>query len=305
MVMDQHSVIPESPRPRGGDWKRALGDYWKLTKPEVNFLVLVSVLVGFDLGRPSAVDWTLLFFTLLGTLLVASGTGTLNQYLERVFDGRMRRTVERPLPAGRVSPSGALVFGLLLAVIGGVLLALQVNILASFLAIVTLATYLLIYTPLKRRTPLCTVVGAFPGAMPPLIGWAAARGSVSAEAWILYALLFFWQFPHFLAIAWMYREDYERAGYLMLPQGDHEGRAMAWQVVAFSLLLIPASLLPGLVGEAGSVYLIGAVALGLAFLYCGGRLAFSRTRPCARQVLLASIIYLPLLFSLMMADKVS
>src|SRR5947209_12698373 len=170
----------------------AVGDYWTLTKPEVNFLVVVSTLVGFYLGSHGRLDWLLLVHTLLGTLLVASGTATLNQFLEREPDSRMRRTARRPLPAGRLAPECALYFGVLLSVAGAIELALAVNALASLLALLTLASYLLFYTPLKARTPLCTLVGAFPGAMPPLIGWAAARGSLSLEAWVLYAMLFFW-----------------------------------------------------------------------------------------------------------------
>src|SRR5204863_3315070 len=182
--------------------------------------------------------------TLLGTLLVASGTATLNQYVERKHDANMRRTAGRPLPAGRLAPWEALVFGILCSVGGGVYLWVAANALASILAMLTLLSYLLVYTPLKRKTPLCTLVGAFPGAMPPLIGWAAAHGRLSAEAWVLYAILFFWQFPHFLSIAWMYREDYARAGLLMLPQNDPQGRRAARQILVTSLALLPISLLP-------------------------------------------------------------
>jgi len=282
-----------------------LADHWTLTKPEVNFLVLVSTLVGFYLASPGHVKVELLVHTLLGTLLVASGTATLNQYLEREFDALMRRTARRPLPAGRLAPPQALRFGMALSLGGGLYLAVAVNLLASLLALLTLASYLLLYTPLKRKTPWCTLVGAFPGAMPPLIGWAAARGSLSPAAWVLYAMLFLWQFPHFLAIAWMYREDYARAGYLMLPPADREGRSMAWQIVACSLVLVPVSLMPAWLGQVGSVYFVGALVLGLSFLGYGARLATSRSKLLARRVLLASIIYLPLVFGLMMMDKAS
>jgi len=182
-------------------WLAHLADYWTLTKPEVNFLVLVSALVGFYLAAPGAVQGWLLFHTLLGTLLVASGTGTLNQYIERRTDACMRRTANRPLPAGRLAPAAALWFGILISIAGGAELWVAANPLTSALALATLVTYLALYTPLKRRTPLCTVVGAFPGAMPPLIGWAAVRNGLNAEAWVLYAILFLWQFPHLLAIA--------------------------------------------------------------------------------------------------------
>ena len=188
-------------------WTVVLADYWTLTKPEVNFLILITTFAGFYLASPAS-HWRilLLFNTIVGTMLVASGTGTLNQYFERCFDSQMRRTARRPLPAGRINPSRALWFGVVLSVAGGLYLAVLVNFLASLLALLTLSTYLLLYTPLKRKTPLCTLVGALPGAAPPLIGWAGASGSLSAEAWVLYAILFLWQFPHFMAIAWMYRE---------------------------------------------------------------------------------------------------
>ncbi|HLI35156.1 MAG TPA: heme o synthase [Terriglobia bacterium] len=280
-----------------------LSDYWKLTKPEVNFLVVMSALAGFYLGASGPVHFKLLFNTLLGTLLVASGTATLNEYLERAHDARMRRTSNRPLPAGRLTAREALIFGLLLSAAGGIYLAWTANALASFLAILTLVSYLALYTPLKRKTPFCTLVGAVPGAMPPLIGWAAASGSLSFGAWVLFFMLFLWQFPHFTAIAWMYRHDYSRAGYLMLPPADHEGRFMATQVVGFSLLLIPISIIPALTGHTGQVYLFGALILGILFVYCGVRLAISRSNSVARRVLLASVIYLPLVYALMMLDK--
>lgn len=215
----------------------------------------------------------------------------------------MRRTAQRPLPAGRIAPAAALGFGILLAAAGGLLLWLAVNLLSSVLALVTLGTYLLFYTPLKKKTPLCTLVGAFPGAMPPLIGWSAARGSLSLEAWLLYALLFFWQFPHFLAIAWMYREDYSRAGLRMLPAGDVEGRFMGRQILAFTLALLPVSVVPVLLGQVGLIYLSGALLLGIIFLVYGARLALYRTKAQARRLVLASVIYLPLVFALMMANK--
>ncbi len=284
-------------------WLAAVGDYWVLTKPEVNFLVLISTLAGFDLAARGPLDLPLLFHTLAGTLLVASGTGTLNQYIERHSDTHMRRTANRPLPSGRLSSARALIFGLLISVFGGLYLWLAVNPLTSCLALATLATYLLIYTPLKTRTPWCTFIGAFPGAMPPLIGWAAARGTLSAEAWIVYGILFLWQFPHFLAIAWMYREDYARAGLLMLPRGDPDGRATARRILAFSLALLPVSLLPAFLGQVGWAYLVGAGAMGLGLLYYGLRLAAMRSSALAKQLLIASIVYLPLVFALLMLDK--
>src|SRR5579863_5059478 len=199
-----------------------LADFWALTKPEVNFLILITTFVGFYLASASDRRFSFagLFNVLLGTLLVASGTGTLNQYLERKFDAQMRRTARRPAAAGRLTPSAVLAFGAALAAVGSIYLVIAVNLLASALATVTLLSYLFVYTPLKRITPMCVLVGAFAGAMPPLIGWVAASDRLNIEAGILYAMLFLWQFPHFMAIAWMYREDYDRAGYLVLPKGN-------------------------------------------------------------------------------------
>ena len=284
-------------------WRSKVADYWSLTKPEVNSLVVASTLAGFYLAWRGPMNYALMIHTLVGTLLVASGTATLNQWVEREFDARMRRTANRPLPAGRLSSSEALWFGIGLSVAGGLELALAVNILASFLALLTLASYLLLYTPLKRKTSYCTLVGAFPGAMPPLIGWAAARGNLNLEAWILYALLFFWQFPHFLSIAWMYREDYERAGLLMLPPNDPQGGLAARQILATSIALLPVSLLPTLLGQLGMTYFFGALALGLAILYYGASTAMVRSKVMARRLLLASVFYLPLVFGLMIVDK--
>jgi protoheme IX farnesyltransferase len=293
--------LPVSGLPR---WTAVLADYWTLTKPEVNFLILITTFAGFYLASPAS-HWRflLLFNTLVGTMLVASGTGTLNQYVERCFDAQMRRTARRPLPAGRINPSHALWFGVVLSVAGGLYLAVLVNFLASLLALLTLSTYLLLYTPLKRKTPLCTLVGAFPGAAPPLIGWAGASGSLSTEAWLLYAILFLWQFPHFMAIAWMYREDYARAGYQTLPLGERQGRFMAWQTIVFSLALIPVSLVPALLPRAGMVYFAGVLALSSGFFCYAARLAFCRTNTTARRLLFASIVYLPLIFALMMFGK--
>lgn len=285
-------------------WTAVLADYWALTKPEVNFLILITTFAGFYLASPAS-QWRilLLFNTLVGTMLVASGTGTLNQYIERRFDAQMRRTARRPLPAGRINSSHALWFGVVLSVAGGLYLAVLVNFLASLLALLTLSTYLLLYTPLKRKTPLCTLVGALPGAAPPLIGWAGASGSLSAEAWLLYAILFLWQFPHFMAIAWMYREDYARAGYRTLPLGERQARFMAWQTIVFSLALIPVSLVPALLPRAGMVYFVGVLLLSSGFFYYAARLAFCRTNTTARRLLFASIVYLPLVFALIMFGK--
>lgn len=281
-----------------------LADYWELTKPEVTFLVVTTTLAGFYLGARGALDWVRLLHTLLGTALVAAGTGTLNQFFERDVDLKMRRTARRPLPAGRLRASRALAFGVALAVAGGLELGIGVNLLSSFLALLTLASYLFIYTPLKKRTYLCTAVGAFPGAMPVLIGWVASGHELEFAAWVLYAILFFWQFPHFLAIAWLYREDYARGGLVMLPRRDRSGSVMARQIVFFSLALVPITLAPSLLGLAGPIYFFGALALGLGLLYFAVRLAMTRTPMGAKWLLHASVIYLPLVYGLMMLDKI-
>jgi protoheme IX farnesyltransferase len=294
-----------SPRLRGRAL-RVLGDYWALTKPEVNFLILVTTFAGFYLAsQPGSDGFRILpaVPTLLGTLLVASGTGTLNQYLERVFDAQMRRTARRPLASGRIESSHALWFGISLSLAGAVYLAAAVNILASLLALVTLLTYLFLYTPLKRKTPLCTLIGAFPGAVPPLIGWVAARGRLDPEAWVLYAAVFLWQFPHFMAIAWMYREDYARAGYLVLPLDERRDCFVIWQSAGVSLFLIPMTLVPTIIGESGLVYSVGALLLGSIFFYYSARFASRRSNVTARHLLAASIIYLPAVFLLMMLNK--
>jgi heme o synthase len=282
-------------------------DYWSLTKPDVNLLVGITTAAGFCLGRPYHVHGfpvIRLLHTLIGTMLVAGGTGTLNQWTERRFDALMRRTARRPVAAGRIEPSHALAFGLLLSSVGALELALAVNALSSVLAVLTMASYLLVYTPLKRKTALCTVVGAFSGAAPPLIGWAAATGSLGFEAWTLYALVFLWQFPHFMAIAWMYREDYDRAGYTVLPGGEFGARFMLCQAMGPLLVLFPLSVAPVLLGRAGVVYLATALVLGAWFIYRADRLAAQPSKAMARRLLFASIVYLPLLFAVMLADRV-
>jgi heme o synthase len=280
-----------------------VSDYWALTKPEVNFLILITTFAGFYLAstsEPAKFHYLPVLHTLLGTLLVAGGTATLNQALEASFDSQMRRTARRPVAAGRIRPFHAFAFGVSLAVAGAAYLAFVVNGLTCLLAVVTLATYLFLYTPLKRLTPLCTLVGAFPGAMPPLIGWAAARGKLDPEAWILYAIVFLWQFPHFMAIAWMYREDYARAGYLVLPLNEQRDRYVVWQSLVISLILIAVTLVPAIHGKSGPIYFAGALVLGTVFAFCSARLAFQRSNSSARRLLLASIVYLPAILILML-----
>lgn len=280
-----------------------IADYVELTKPRVTALILMSTLVGFYLGSPAEINFLLLFHTLLGTALVAGGTAALNQFWEREPDGKMLRTKDRPLPAGRMEPWKALSFGLVFSVAGIFYLIAMVSSLTALLAGLTLATYLFLYTPLKKRTPLCTLVGAFPGAIPPLIGWVAASGDFTLGAGILYLILFLWQFPHFLSIAWLYREDYARAGIMMLPVVEPDGKATGRQILVYCAILLPASLLPSLVGEMGWIYFGGTCALSAAFLLYGIRAATARTKVQARRLLQASVVYLPLVYGLMMIDK--
>jgi protoheme IX farnesyltransferase len=276
-----------------------LSDYWALTKPDVNFLILTTTFVGFYLAstRDRQFSFAGLFNTLLGTLLVASGTGALNQYLERKFDAQMRRTARRPAAAGRLPPSAVLTFGAALAAAGSIYLAIALNLLASVLATLTLLTYLFVYTPLKRKTPMCLLVGAFPGAMPPLIGWAAASGRLSIEAGILYAMLFLWQFPHFMAIAWMYREDYDRAGYLVLPKGDVRVPFVILETLLPLFALVAISVMQSPTRHVATFYCT-ATLLGAGFTYFGWEFVFERSRVAARRLLAASIVYLPLLYGI-------
>jgi len=283
-----------------------LSDYWSLTKPEVNFLIAVTTAAGFWMGAPASFahfPWTSLLHTLIGTVLVASGAATLNQLIEVRFDGQMRRTARRPLVSGRIQPAHALWLGISLSAIGAIYLAVTTNALASLLSILTLLAYLFLYTPLKRKTPLCTLIGALPGAMPPLIGWAAACGRLDGDAWLLFAVVFLWQFPHFMAIAWTYREDYARAGYLVLPAGKSKDRFVAWQTLLPSLALLGVVLVPAIRGESGIIYFAGAVLLGSAFLCYSARFAFRMSIASARQLLFASILYLPVLFALLAFDR--
>lgn len=277
-------------------------DYIELTKPRITWLILMSTAVGFYFGHHGSWSVLTILNTVIGTGLIASGTAALNQWYERDADRHMRRTQGRPLPSGRMQPNRALFFGVALAVAGGLELGLGVNWLSAALGVFTLFMYLFLYTPLKQTTWWSTTIGAFPGAMPPLIGYAAAANKLTAEAWVLYAILFLWQFPHFYAIAWMYREDYSRAGIKMLPVVEPDGQSTSRQIVIYSLLLIPISLLPKYLGMTGSIYTVGAIALGLLFLYAGVRVSLDRTRVRARKVLLASVVYLPVLYGLMVVD---
>jgi len=281
-----------------------LAAYAELTKPRITFLVVLTAAAGFCMASASGIDYFRLLNMSIGIALLSSGLSTLNQYIERDLDRLMRRTQARPLPTGKLLPLEAAVFGVLLSAFGTVYLAVFINPLSALLGVATLASYLFVYTPLKTRTTLSTVLGAFPGAMPPFIGWVSATGVITVEAWVLFAVLFLWQFPHFLAIAWMYRDDYARAGIRMLPVVEPEGKVTGQQIISYTLLLIPVSLLPAATGMAGSIYFVGAVLMGIVFLYFSSKAALVRSAGQARRLLLASVIYLPLLFGLMVLNRI-
>ncbi|HJZ79311.1 MAG TPA: heme o synthase [Pyrinomonadaceae bacterium] len=277
--------------------------YFELTKPRITFLIMLTSAAGFALASGGTINYALLAHALIGIGLLSSGIGTLNQFIERDLDGLMRRTADRPLPSGRLLPFEALWFGVVLTAMAEVYLALFVNTLTALLGLTVIAGYLFVYTPLKTRTSLSTAIGAFPGAMPPLMGWTAARGEIDIAAWVLFAILFLWQFPHFLAIAWMYREDYGRAGIRMLPVVEPDGRVTGQQIIAYALMLVPVSLLPSILGLAGKIYFGAALGLGLLFLATSIRAALSKSNQHARQLLLASVLYLPLLFGVMVLNR--
>jgi protoheme IX farnesyltransferase len=288
---------------RALSWRERAAAYVDLTKPRITFLIVLTAAAGFCLGAKTGVDYVRFTHAMVGIALLSSGIAALNQYMERELDALMRRTMTRPLPSGKLSAFEALVFGAGLTVFAEVYLALLVNPLTALFGLGVVAGYLFMYTPLKTRTTLSTVVGAFPGAMPPLMGWTAAAGEVTAGAWVLFSILFLWQFPHFLAIAWMYREDYGRAGIRMLPVVEPEGRVTGQQIVAYTLMLVPVSLLPTALGITGRVYFLGAAVLGLLFLASSVAAALSKSRQQARRLLLASVLYLPLLFGLMVLNQ--
>ena len=291
-----------------------LRDYAELIKLRVTTLIIMTAWCGYFFGAHKAgASWLSsgLLHALIGIGLVSSGTAALNEVLEHEVDGNMRRTALRPIPSGRMSLAHAMVVGLLMSIGGSFYLAVFTNPLTGLLTFLTSAIYLAAYTPLKRVSPICTFVGAFPGAMPGVLGWTAVRGRLEWETLVLFAILFVWQFPHFFSIAWLYREDYEKGGIKMLPVVEEDGRSTAHRILAYSAALIPISILPTYMGMAGKVYLFGALALGLAMLYFGARLAFlnlplaaARSKMRARHLLQATVFYLPLLFVLMMSNSV-
>ena len=290
----QNIAVSESSRP-------AL--YLALTKPDVSFLVVMTTVAGYALGSRGTLDWMAMAHTVFGTTLVAAGTSALNHYFERDTDALMRRTASRPLPSGQLKPREAFWFGMILIVVGTLYLSIATNWLATLLGISTSIAYLCAYTPLKRRTTLATFIGAFPGAVPPLIGWAAARGTLGVDAWILFAILFLWQFPHFDAIAWVYREDYARAGIKMLSTTDRDGRKTFREVLMTAALLVPVSLLPGLTGLAGARYFFGALVLGIMLVEFCLWASASKSNSRAKWLMHATVLHLPLLLGLLIYDK--
>jgi heme o synthase len=284
--------------------KSGFAVFCELVKARLTALVLITTLVGFYAGSSSPVNYWKMLHALLGTALLACGASALNQLLERKQDARMRRTEDRPLPSGRLTPDAVLVIGVGLSIAGLLDLTLFVNKLTGFLGAATLASYLFVYTPLKRITTLNTLVGAIPGALPPLMGWTSATGEISAAGWSLFAILFLWQLPHFMAIAWLYREDYARAGFKMLPIVDPDGRKTAAQAVCHALGLIPVSFFPSLLGVTGIVYFGAAMVLGAVFLFFAIQFSRRLTAERARHLFVASIVYLPALLAILVLDKV-
>ena len=278
-------------------------DYLTLAKPELTFLSVVTALAGCYLASPGGLPVIAMLHVLVGTALVGGGAGALNQFIEREFDGQMRRTENRPIPSGRIYPLEALLFGIFLAVAGILYLSVTTNILTGFLAAATLTSYLFLYTPLKRITPAATLIGGIPGALPPVMGWTAVANEITLESMALFAILFCWQMPHFLSLAWMYRKDYARAGYKVLTALDDSGVRTSRQILLYCTALIPASLALPILGATGSVYGISAVILGVVFLLFGLQLYYARTNIAARKVFFASLVYLPVLLLFMALDK--
>ena len=295
------------PKLEVGGWELGVdrfGDYLALAKPRLNLLVLMTTWAGLYLASPSGLPIGIVVHTLVGTALVAGGAAALNQAWERQTDGLMRRTRVRPLPAGRLTVGQGTWFGISLSIVGLTELAFGVNVISAVVAATTLISYVLVYTPLKRRTSLATLVGGIPGALPPVIGWAAATGDISLEALVLFGIVFFWQMPHFLAIAWMYREDYARAGIPLLPVVEPDGRRTGRQALVYAAALWPVSLLPAVIGLAGPAYLAAATVLGVMFIWLSGRFANVRTTSSARTLFVFSIAYLPLLLGALVTDRV-
>jgi heme o synthase len=296
-------VTAEIDERKGVGVRERLTAFVELTKPRIAFLLVLTSAAGFYLGSTGSFDWILFVNSVIAITLLAFGVATLNQYWERDLDQLMKRTATRPLPTKKVTSHEALVFGIAQCVIAEVYLALAVNVLTAILGLVVIVGYVFVYTPLKTRTSASTAIGALPGALPPLMGWTAATNEISITAWALFAMQFLWQFPHFLAIAWMYRDEYAKAGILMLPVVEPEGKITARQIVMFAIMLLPVSLAPFFFGVSGMIFLVGASLLGIWILWASIRVARTKTNESAKKLLLVSVIYLPLLFILMVADK--
>jgi heme o synthase len=279
--------------------REKLAAYLELTKPRIAFMLVLTSAAGFYLGTKGNFDFTVFVNSIIGITLLAFGVATLNQYIERKTDLLMDRTAKRPLPTGKITPNEALIFGILQCVVAELYLLFLVNGLTAALGLVVIVGYVLMYTPLKTRTSASTAIGAIPGAMPPLMGWTAAANEITLGAWILFAMLFLWQFPHFLAIAWMYREQYAKAGIKMLPVVEPEGKITAQQIVIFTILLLPVSIAPYFFGVSGMIYLVGASILGIWFLWTSIQAARAKSNEMARKLLLVSVLYLPIIFALM------
>lgn len=279
-------------------------DFIALVKPRLVLMILITTAAGFYIGSQQAVNWLRCLHTLIGAGLTAAGVLGLNQYLERDIDAQMKRTQDRPLPGGRMLPLVALLFGVMLTGGGMLYLTFIVNPLSGLVISLIVASYLFLYTPLKRKTSLCTLIGAVPGALPPVVGWAAARGTVTAEAWVLFAILFLWQLPHSLAIAYIYRDDYAKAGFRLLPVIHPDGASTRRQIVINCVALLAIGLLPALLSIAGGIYFLIALLSGLAFLAFGIYLGVARSVQAARYLLYASLLYLPIIFITMALDKV-
>ena len=299
----QENTVKDNSVERNSLLREKTAAYLMLVKPRIALMLVLTAAAGFYLGTVGKFDWILFINSMLGIALLAFGVATLNQFIERKTDVLMKRTERRPLPTGKLKSIQALVFGIVLCVAAEVYFELFVNQLTAILGLSVIVGYVFLYTPLKTKTSLSTVIGAFPGAMPPLMGWTAAAGEITVPAWVLFAILFFWQFPHFLAIAWMYRAEYAKAGILMLPVVEPSGRLTAQQIVVFSLILVPFSLAPFFIGLDGWIYLTGAALLGLWFIYESVKFAVAKTDLQARKLLRVSVVYLPLLLLLAVLNR--
>lgn len=298
------NIVAEIQTTKAISVKEKLSAYFELTKPRIAFMLVLTAAAGFYLGSNGAFDWKLFLNSMAAITLLAFGVATLNQFIERNIDGLMKRTANRPLPSGRLSAAEALIFGIVLCAAAEIYLFFAVNALTAILGLIVIVGYVLLYTPLKTRTSASTAIGALPGAIPPMIGFTAAADAITLEAWVMFAILFLWQFPHFLAIAWMYREQYAKAGILMLPVVEPEGKITARQIVIFTILLLPVSVAPFFLQFAGVFYLIGAILLGGWFLSASIRAARAKTVSHSRKLLLVSVLYLPLIFALLVFDHV-